>query len=363
MTKDHFSVQLNYTLANEDATPEHSVLPARCEQVLAVAGSGSRVVPLLAKQPARLVCVDVSRPQLFLTELRLELIKNLNRSQYLAFWGYPGEWELTAEEKRQIFESLSLGQPAREYLLERFQIVNWGELLYQGHWEQTMQKISQAIQWLVGSKALDLFRFSDQNEYRTYYQKNFPRLRWRLAVALLSHKTVFNALLYKGGLPRANLPEGSYRFYLRVFDELFEREPVRNNFFLQLLFWGRLIDPVGLPLECDQDIYIDAQRALRDTEVELQLGDVIQVGSLARRSLDFVSMSDTPSYFSPARESSFLQDLKPALRSGAWVVNRYYLRRPVNLDTAGFVQNNHLFESEIKAEKVNMYQFGIFQKK
>ena len=44
---------------------------------MAVAGSGGRVLPLLARRPRRLTCVDICRPQLFLTELRVEALRAL----------------------------------------------------------------------------------------------------------------------------------------------------------------------------------------------------------------------------------------------------------------------------------------------
>ena len=45
-------------------------------------------------------------------------------------------------------------------------------------------------------------------------------------------------------------------------------------------------------------------------------------------NLDFISLSDVPSYFSGQTEKEFIQNLKPSLSDDALVVNRNYLRIP-----------------------------------
>ena len=52
MSQPYFN-QLNYTLGNEDTSLELAILPERVGHVFSVAGSGGRVVPLLAKFPRK----------------------------------------------------------------------------------------------------------------------------------------------------------------------------------------------------------------------------------------------------------------------------------------------------------------------
>ena len=68
MSEVYFS-KLNYSFANEDTTVEMEILPKGAQRVVCVAGSGSRVLPLLAKKPHKLVCADLSEQQLYITEL------------------------------------------------------------------------------------------------------------------------------------------------------------------------------------------------------------------------------------------------------------------------------------------------------
>ncbi|NBW81737.1 DUF3419 family protein, partial [bacterium] len=78
MSSAYFNT-LNYSLANEDTALELGILPEQRRHVLSVAGSGARVLPLFAKSPQRLTCVDLSQEQLFLTELRIESARVLSR--------------------------------------------------------------------------------------------------------------------------------------------------------------------------------------------------------------------------------------------------------------------------------------------
>ena len=59
MAEKYFN-SLNYTIGNEDASLELAVLPEKAQHVFTVAGSGSRIIPLLSKNPLRLTCVDSS---------------------------------------------------------------------------------------------------------------------------------------------------------------------------------------------------------------------------------------------------------------------------------------------------------------
>src|SRR5690348_8215276 len=89
MAEQTYFDSLNYTLGNEDTALEYDLLPPTVSHLYAVAGSGSRVLPLMAKKPKKVTCVDTSRNQLYLTELRIVSLKTLTYAEFLGFWGYP----------------------------------------------------------------------------------------------------------------------------------------------------------------------------------------------------------------------------------------------------------------------------------
>ena len=131
---------------------------------------------------------------------------------------------------------------------------------------------------------------------------------------------------------------------------------------MQLLFLGRLQYPDGLPIECDPDIFQRAKDGLRKAKITYIQGDILKEAKDASPSIDFLSLSDVPSYFKPPREQTFLQEVNDALSPRGIVVNRYYLRTPENLNVSGYQNITDNFREVIHREKIQMYSFGIFQK-
>src|SRR5690242_14647125 len=138
MSQKHF-FGLNYTLANEDSSFEHSLLKPGMNHICSIAGSGGRVIPLLMATPKRLTSCDVSQDQLYLTELRIESIRNLDHLEYLQFWSYPS-FSCSAELRKTLFQKIAfpllgpelqvLSLEAREYFIRFFEMTDWSTILY-----------------------------------------------------------------------------------------------------------------------------------------------------------------------------------------------------------------------------------------
>ena len=80
------------------------------------------------------------------------------------------------------------------------------------------------------------------------------------------------------------------------------------------------------------------------------------------KELDFVSLSDVPSYFSGSVEKKFLQDLKSSLASDALIINRNYLRIP-NADRSGFSNIVDQYKKALSFEGVQMYRIEVLNAK
>ena len=123
MSFSYFST-LNYTLANEDTAMEIAMLPDNVNHVATVAGSGGRAIPLLSRSPKKLTCIDLSQEQLYLTELRVEALRALTHSEFLAFFGYPPEPGPPARRK-ELFAKIKLSEPAGEFFGKLFEASGW----------------------------------------------------------------------------------------------------------------------------------------------------------------------------------------------------------------------------------------------
>ena len=360
MIEKYFN-SLNYTIGNEDASLELEVLPENAQHVFAIAGSGSRIIPLLSKNPIRLTCVDSSFNQLSLTELRIATLKLLDYEDFLSFWGYPS-YQIPSHERQQIFNNLEMSKQAREFLETLFKKHDWQPILYLGKWEQTFKKLSQINRWLVGKRGLEIFSCQTKDEQENYLNTKFPHKAWSFLIFMLGNSVVFNALLYKGDFPQRNIKKSLHRFYMERFERLFKQDIARKSYFLQLLFFGRLQFSDGLPVECNQDIFQRAKKGLQKAKITYVQGDILREAKNTSSPIDFFSLSDVPSYFRPPHEQTFLQEIKNSLSLGGIVVNRYYLRIPENLNMDGYQNITDNFRETIEREKIQMYSFGIFQK-
>lgn len=360
MKKNYFD-SLNYTIGNEDTTLELEILPEEAQHIFAIAGSGSRIIPLLVKNPRLITCIDSSKEQLSITELRIATLRELDYDDFLTFWGYPSE-KVATNKRKSVFDNLVISSQAREIMNLFFEKNNWGSLLYAGKWEKTFKKLSRVNRIITKEKGLGIFNYQTQEEQAKYFKLKFPRKAWSFVIFLLGNAVVFNSMLYKGTFPKKNISESLYSFYVKRFDYLFKQDLARKNYFLQLLFFGELRFPEGLPLECNKEIFFKAKNGLQKTQIKYMLGDAITEASRSSVPIDFLSLSDIPSYLKAPREQSFLQEIKNNISPGGIIVNRYYLRHPENLNFDGYQNIAAKFKEAISKEKIQMYSFGIYQK-
>lgn len=353
--------KLNYTLANEDTRFEVAVLPEKLGHLAVIGGSGSRVLPLLSRKPERLTVLDVSQEQLWLCELRIESLRTLDYESFLGFWGYPTRIA-SPNERRELFERLTLSEDAREYLLQVFAEREWRSLLYLGGWERTFQKLSRVVQTLVGTENIQEF-FSQPTlaEQKRYIAERFPKRRWKMVLYFMANARIFNALLYRGSFPEKNFEGTFHAFYVNAFNRLFRQGLVRENYFLQLCFFGELRYREGLPAECDPVVFERGKQALATTQIRYVRGDAIENLAALPMRADFVSLSDVPSYFKGELESGFLEKIRPALNPGARVIIRNYVHSPEGLRTGGYRETTDRFAAEIAAERMQMYDIHIYE--
>lgn len=353
---DYFE-RLNYALGDEDSALEYAILPNRARHVVGVAGSGGRLLPLLARSPARMTCADISAPQLAFTRLRFALLEQTDHTSFMDFMGYyPG----TLPSQRQaLFQQLDLPRADRRWLAELFQARYWQAPIYMGAFEQTLQRLAKVNRLFTGKAGREIFQCDDLGEQTDYYQNSFPIKRWKAVIALLGNAAVLNSLLYKGSFPPNNLGISSRAAYLRIFHALFTTQVVRESFFLQMLFFGELRYPQGLPLECDPMIFKHAREALQQCELRIVQADILDCAA-RYPDVDFVSLSDVPSFMPQAVGAGVLQRLRPCLADDALVVMRGHLHI-VRPDDAGFCDITDQYLEAIAREKTQLWHVQVYR--
>lgn len=363
-TKQYFS-DLNYSLGNEDTGLEVEMLKQlRPKKVLSIAGCGSRLWPLGAHGADEVIGIDVAPQQLFISELRLEGIKSFSHQDYLLFWGFPpyGAYDYSFE-RRKLFDSLDLGEDCRKYFQDLFQKNNFAPLLYEGKWEKTFSLLSKVVRLMLGKEYDGLFRHRTLDEQIKYYESEFPMKKWKSVLFLLGNKAVFDALLYKGDFIKKNVPESHFDYYFGAFERLFTQVLVRESFFAHLCFYGKLAHEDGNTVEAHAEVFERMQKTYSGGAKTQLLG--LDLLSAAREfqgaDLDFLSLSDVPSYFSGDLERDFMQELRGTLSPNGVAVVRSYLREPeANLE--GYADITPQFGDLIAKEGVQMYRIKVYQR-
>jgi S-adenosylmethionine-diacylglycerol 3-amino-3-carboxypropyl transferase len=351
--------KLNYTMSNEDTEFEYSLLSESVNHVLTIAGSGSRVIPLLAKKPKMISICDYSIEQLALTATRIETVKEFTHLEFLGFWGYQ---EILPDKRKQMFDSLTLPLNFKEIMEQIFNEHKWSSLLYVGKYEMMLISLSSIIQKVMGKHILKLASFTDHNKFIEYLYTKFPKHRWRFLVTILGNSTMLNALLYKGKHPKKNIKTSYSSYYREMFNNLFQFLLPKDSFLLQMIFFGKVIFLEGAPFETNPKIFNDMKKSANSCKISYYCGDLFDNLEKIEEKIDFVSFSDILSYFPSSLEKVYLQKIKPYLSPKAITVHRYYFRINKDLDITGFTKTTDQHLTLIEKEKTQIYIIDTYEK-
>lgn len=364
MSAKYFN-KLNYSLANEDTHFERALIKKfKPKKILSIAGSGGRSLPLVDSSTSELSVVDMANEQLWLVEIKKETMIQLTHNEFLQFWGYaPYDFEGNNVERERIFHTLTLAPKVKKYFLNLFRENHWRSILYAGKWEKTFQIFAKVAQTIMSKDDfLPFLQFDSIIKQKEYFNKSFNRKKWYIVLRLLGNASMFNALLYRGHFVKKNIDQGHFAFYRDVFDRLFTTILVRDNFFLQLCLFGRVLTPEGNTLEAQSGLFKQLKGNLPKIKIEYLKGNILNIAKKKKNHYNFLSFSDVPSYFNGELEKKFMQQVYPCLKKGAIVVIRYYLKICRNVDTEGFEEITEEFTDLIAQECVQVYTIKVYRK-
>lgn len=361
MSENFFS-GLNYTLANEDSSFEMSLLKPSMGHIVSVAGSGARVLPLFFGAPRHMTVVDISPEQLLLTELRIESCRALSLEEYLVFWGYPPAQD-QPRQRRELFSKIQVSDECKRFFISVFEKRSWSSILYSGKWEQTFKKISSMCRAVLGDTIDEMFELDDFHEHLLFMEKSFPWWKWNLLVFAIGNSTFFNTLLYKGRFPVKNVEETHFEYYRSAYQRIYSRFLPRDNFFLQMTLLGEIRFASGHPVECRPQVYESVRSAIQETRIRYFQGHILDaVAQSSSQPVDFVSLSDVPSYFDDPTAQTFLERITAGLARDALVVARFYLRVIEHSKCDGFSNVTAQHSGAFASEMTQMYRMSLYRK-
>ncbi len=364
VAKEYFS-DLNYTLANEDTQVELELLMENAERVFSIAGSGARCLPLLGKNPKVLDIIDMSVSQLYLCELRLAAMKTFTYEEFLFFMGYRGGLQAgiaSGDNRDLLFQRLSLSPSAKAYWVDRREGWRHRGFILLGRWEGHFQKVGKIFRDVLQCDFGKVFEAQSLDEQVELYEKYWPRLRWNSFMRIAASEYVFNKYLYKGhfsgGSDHTTEKRAPSQFFIEEFDRIFRTQLVRKNYFMQILFLGKITYEEGLPLEAHLSSF-EAVKA-STSEIRYLNGNLLQ--ELPQQAYDFISLSDTISYLDAQDANQILQRLHRQTKAGSRIVIRSFMRAPTKMDLSGWQERSDLNQAAHLKDGTGVYQFHIYQK-
>lgn len=351
---------LNYALANEDTNIEFNLLDNNVDSIFSVCGSGSRVLPLIAKNPKEIHIVDLSEVQLALFRLRYQAAKKLSYPEFLYFLGYTKN--LNVKRSDLIAR---LGLSPQDLALWKSQEIKWENMgfIYLGRWENHFMKLGSIYQAATFTSLRSVFASNNFEEQQQELRKHFNPKLFNLFTKILLNEFVFNKFLYKGhfagGKDKKTVKKTAAQLVYHEFCDLFSHTWVKSNFFLNMVFLGELIHPESFPLECREDVFAAVKNS--QTSIHLHQGNLLDI--VHQKPHSFYSLSDTFSYMSDEDVTQFFDKFSSDVPVGAKIVIRTFMRKPQLMTSGPWANLLDLNEKLAIEDCTRMYEFSVIEKR
>lgn len=162
-------------------------------RVVSIASAGDNSFSLLMNCPDLVVAVDVSKPQLYLVELKKLAILRLSREEYLAFAGFTN----SSVKRMDVYCSLQkdLSQEAAEYWNKHYKKIEKG-IIHFGKFEKYFRIFSRFVLPLCHSKKniSKLTETKTLEEQKEFYEKKWNNRRWKFLIRIFFGKVLMGKL-------------------------------------------------------------------------------------------------------------------------------------------------------------------------
>lgn len=345
---------LYYTHVNEDSGIERMLLAGGTyPRVVAVAGSGERVLALMENKSVRtIIAVDVNEEALFLLELKITMLLNLTIENYLIFAGHA---ESEAGFRTRLFEEAKgqLTPPCGAYWQQRIDSIENG-ILNAGHFEIFMATIRPLLMYFMGNKFKLVLR-DKHFQMDSVQQRKWKVLTWLFSkpwvYALFGNKDV--AFIGKGTTPE-HIPAALTLH--------FKNGHGFSSFITHLIINGHLrdMDESALPPSIQKEVLNNIKQRLTKKDIRIEYHHEDLLDFVKKQKHDVLS----PTFYSASDILSFenhdyvLQLVRNILdEPGSHIAIRAFLRNRLSPEQMNELKDTY---KEVKRfdelESSRMYQ-------
>lgn len=200
-----------------------------------IASAGDNTLSLLTLNPSKVVAVDLSEEQLFLTELKIAAFKALPYDELLSFLGITESSLRTAYFERVSSE---LSEAGRLFWSSQLGLIESG-ILFNGKFERYFEFFRTNVLPFIHSKQTinELFRPKSATEQLQFYTKTWNSWCWKALFKIFFSKFVMGRF--------GRDPEFLKQVEINVADFIYHQAEVQlsstelfENYFLQMILQG-----------------------------------------------------------------------------------------------------------------------------
>ena len=317
---------LYYSHVNEDNKVEKELLhSSACTTVVAVAGSGERVLALMDNNTCReFHIVDVNDETLFLLQLKLAVLENFSIDEYYQFIGHH---ECSGEKRKYSFEKIKhkLSADCKMYWEQNIQEIGGG-ILYTGHFEKFLNRVRPSVNLFLGKNFQLIFSEAVTRS------KKFPSLKWKLLRKIYSFRWIYK--LWGNKDVAFVSPDADTAYIPDALNEVIYKNESASCFMMHLVFKGHLrsMDEKALPPSLQRAVLENIKRKLeaRTVNISYYHTDLLSFTKNNNSPINppsFYSVSDVLSFEKP---DYITQLLTTITTSGDMIVWRSFLRNRVD---------------------------------
>ncbi len=221
------------------------------DRVLVVTSGGCNALSLLTTEPRELIAIDMNPVQSWLLELKLAGIRGLSREEFLGLLGtrfieepdptHPSATALYARIRRLL-------SPGAQWFWDRHLSMIHHGVLQSGRYERFLSIFRRLLRLILGTRTVRELMNQSLDMQPDFYRARWDRPAWRLFFRIFFSRQV----LGHGGLDpdffKYTNGVGSFgEHWRRLAEHVLTDLPVRNNYFLAQICFGRYLNREAVP--------------------------------------------------------------------------------------------------------------------
>ncbi|CAH1772411.1 unnamed protein product [Owenia fusiformis] len=230
------NTEIMFSMNWEDVAPiRHAMGIKSGDRIFTIASCGANAMTLLLDDPAEVVALDLSIPQLHLAKLQAACIKHLTYQEFIDFAGVDRE-NVKAEERVRIYENIrkALESDVREFWDSMTPEIEFG-IIHCGTYDTIFRNTAEDMVY-VALDTRDIKTFlemgDDIEEQANFFEEVINTKHWRKAMYRLTYHTTKD-------MDFSIIPDVDYAtFYYRRMVDVYKSIPMKENYFGEYLFTG-----------------------------------------------------------------------------------------------------------------------------